>query len=32
VFAHQAVGQVADHFQIIIGRLDTKPAIIPGVT
>jgi non-heme chloroperoxidase len=28
VFAHKSIGQVADHFQQIIGGLDRKPAII----
>jgi non-heme chloroperoxidase len=28
VFAHKTVGQVADHFAEIIGRLDRKPAIL----
>jgi non-heme chloroperoxidase len=28
VFAHKSIGQVADHFQEIIGGLDRKPAII----
>jgi non-heme chloroperoxidase len=28
VFAHKTVGQVADHFADVIGRLDTKPAVI----
>ena len=28
VFARKTVGQVADHFSEIIGRLDTKPAVI----
>jgi pimeloyl-ACP methyl ester carboxylesterase len=28
VFAHKTVGQVADHFERLIGRLTTKPAII----
>jgi non-heme chloroperoxidase len=28
VFAHKTVGQVADHFEDVIGRLEKKPAII----
>jgi len=28
VFAHKSVGQVADHFEAILGRLTRKPAII----
>ena len=28
VFAHKTVGQVADHFGEVIGRLDRKPAVI----
>src|SRR5580704_14431258 len=28
VFAHKTVGQVADHFADVIGRLTTKPAVI----
>jgi len=28
VFAHKTVGQVADHFEAIIGGLSRKPAII----
>jgi non-heme chloroperoxidase len=28
VFAHKTVGDVADHFQDVIGRLDRKPAVI----
>src|SRR4051812_2976917 len=28
VFANKTVGQVADHFDDVIGRLRTKPAII----
>jgi non-heme chloroperoxidase len=28
VFAHQTVGQVADHFAEVIGQLDRKPAVI----
>lgn len=28
VFAHKTVGQVADHFADLIGRLDDKPAVI----
>jgi non-heme chloroperoxidase len=28
VFAHKSIGQVADHFQEIIGGLERKPAII----
>jgi len=28
VFAHKSIGQVADHFQEIIGGLNRKPAII----
>ena len=28
VFADKTVGQVADHFEDVIGRLDKKPAII----
>ncbi len=28
VFAHKTVGQVADHFEGVIGMLDRKPAII----
>jgi non-heme chloroperoxidase len=28
VFAHKTVGQVADHFADVIGRLDKKPAVI----
>jgi non-heme chloroperoxidase len=28
VFAHKTVGQVADHFAEVIGRLDRKPAVI----
>jgi pimeloyl-ACP methyl ester carboxylesterase len=28
VFANKSVGQVADHFERLIGRLTTKPAII----
>jgi non-heme chloroperoxidase len=28
VFAHKTVGQVADHFAEVIGKLDKKPAVI----
>jgi non-heme chloroperoxidase len=28
VFAHKTVGQVADHYADVIGRLDKKPAVI----
>jgi pimeloyl-ACP methyl ester carboxylesterase len=28
VFAHKTVGQVADHFESVIGQLDKKPAVI----
>src|SRR3954467_1179552 len=28
VFAHKTVGQVADHFAEVIGRLEKKPAVI----
>jgi non-heme chloroperoxidase len=28
VFAHKTVGQVADHFAEVIGKLTTKPAVI----
>jgi non-heme chloroperoxidase len=28
VFAHKTVGQVADHFADVIGRLDKKPAVV----
>jgi pimeloyl-ACP methyl ester carboxylesterase len=28
VFAHKTVGQVADHYDEVIRRLDTKPAVI----
>jgi non-heme chloroperoxidase len=28
VFAHKTVGQVADHFAEVIGKLKTKPAVI----
>jgi non-heme chloroperoxidase len=28
VFAHKTVGQVADHFAEVIGRLESKPAVI----
>jgi hypothetical protein len=28
VFAGKSIGQVADHFETIIGGLDRKPAII----
>src|SRR3981081_203005 len=28
VFAHKTVGQVADHFAEVIGRLNKKPAVI----
>jgi pimeloyl-ACP methyl ester carboxylesterase len=28
VFAHKSVGQVADHYAEVIGRLEKKPAII----
>ncbi len=28
VFAHKTVGQVADHFADVIGKLTTKPAVI----
>ncbi len=28
VFAHKSVGQVADHFEAVIRRLDRKPAIV----
>ena len=28
VFAHKTVGQVADHYADVIGRLSTKPAVI----
>jgi pimeloyl-ACP methyl ester carboxylesterase len=28
VFAHKTVGQVADHFADVIGRLEKKPAVI----
>ena len=28
VFAHKTVGQIADHFEEVIGKLSTKPAVI----
>ena len=28
VFAHKSVGQIADHFEDVIGKLDKKPALI----
>ena len=28
MFAHKTVGQVADHFEELIGKLDRKPAIV----
>jgi non-heme chloroperoxidase len=28
VFAHKTVGQIADHFEAVIGTLDKKPAIV----
>jgi hypothetical protein len=28
VFAHKTVGQIADHFQDVIGKLNAKPAVI----
>jgi non-heme chloroperoxidase len=28
VMAHKSVGQIADHFDYVIGKLNTKPAII----
>jgi pimeloyl-ACP methyl ester carboxylesterase len=28
VLAHKTVGQVADHYEAIIGRLDRKPAVV----
>src|SRR5258708_4284646 len=28
VFAHKTIGQVADHFAAVIGRLQKKPAVI----
>src|SRR5436853_428991 len=28
VFAHKTVGQVADHFEDVIRKLDAKPAVI----
>ena len=28
VMAHKTIGQIADHFEYVIGRLDTKPAIV----
>jgi pimeloyl-ACP methyl ester carboxylesterase len=28
VFAHKSVGQVADHYEEVIGKLDKKPAVI----
>src|SRR5713101_3919299 len=28
VFAHKTIGQVADHFADVIGKLDKKPAVI----
>jgi non-heme chloroperoxidase len=28
VFAHKTVGQVADHYEVVIGRLAKKPAVI----
>src|SRR5438105_4596610 len=28
VFAHKTIGQVADHFAEVIGRLKNKPAVI----
>src|SRR3984893_13475105 len=28
VFAHKTIGQVADHFADVIGKLDRKPAVI----
>ena len=28
VFAHKTVGQVADHFEDVIGNLTTKPAVV----
>src|SRR5258707_4576260 len=28
VFARKSVGQIADHFQAVVGKLDRKPAVI----
>jgi pimeloyl-ACP methyl ester carboxylesterase len=28
VFAHKAIGDVADHYAEVIGRLDTRPALV----
>src|SRR3984893_5798355 len=28
VFARKSVGQIADHFEAVIGQLDRKPAVI----
>src|SRR3981189_3400649 len=28
VFAHKTVGQVADHYAAVIGRLEKKPAVV----
>ena len=28
VFARKSVGQIADHFEAVVGRLDRKPAVI----
>jgi non-heme chloroperoxidase len=28
VFAHKTVGQVADHFEVVIGKLTMKPALV----
>jgi non-heme chloroperoxidase len=28
VFAHKSIGQIADHYEGVIGRLDRKPAIV----
>jgi pimeloyl-ACP methyl ester carboxylesterase len=28
VFAHKSVGQIADHYEEVIGKLTTKPAVI----
>src|SRR5881227_2717923 len=28
VFAHKSIGQIADHLEALIGRLEQKPAVI----
>jgi non-heme chloroperoxidase len=28
VFARKSIGQIADHFEVVIGQLDRKPAVI----